>query len=87
MQESVARALIPEVVGDRRHHASPVVLAHALVDPLVADHRELSIGDGDVDEHAVAVRRLVHPQALEDGHGLLERVPFAPVIEVNADLG
>src|SRR5882762_9293232 len=87
VQESLARPLIPEVVGDRRHHPSPVVLAHAFVDPLVADHRELSVGDRHVDEHAMAVRRLVHPKPLEYGDGLLQRIALAPVIEVHADLG
>src|SRR5437879_10806682 len=68
VQESLARPLIPEVVGDRRRHSTPVVLAHAFVAPPVAAHRQLSNGDRHADAHPNALRPLVHRNPTANGN-------------------
>src|SRR5713101_2451306 len=86
MHEAVARSLLPHALENAGDQPLPVLFAHPLVNALVADDRELSVGHRDVDEDAVAVGGLVHAQPLEDLDGALERIARARVVEVHADL-
>src|SRR6266581_7324485 len=79
-----AQALDHEVA-----HAGPVVVAHARVDPRVADHGELPAPDRDVDQYAVAVRGPVHAELVEEPLRARERVtrpPRQPALQMHADL-
>src|SRR5207249_2189581 len=75
-------------------HASPVVVAHAGMDALVADDRELAVLDREIDEDAGAMGGAVHGEGREDlaralhgvGGAPAQAVPH-PALDVHADLG
>src|SRR5262249_24866679 len=64
----------------------PVGFAYALVDARITDHGQLVIRYGNVDEHAIVLRRAMHAEPLEDLDGPPERVAPAGVIEMHAHL-
>src|SRR5256885_4090478 len=75
-------------------HARPVVVAHAGVDALVADNRQLAVLDREVDEDAGAVGGAVHAERREDVTRALHGIAGAPAqamrdaaLDVDADLG
>src|SRR5262245_13936060 len=67
-------------------HVPPVRLAHTRVDALVADEGQLAVLDRGIDQHAVALRRPVHAEPLEDPHRAGHGLTGAGVIDVDANL-
>ena len=84
--QSFGIAACGEVQLQHAQHIVPEIGGHALVDPLVADHRGLAITHAYVDQNSVAILGLVHAQFLEHESRMVEHIIFYVIIQVYADL-
>src|SRR5205085_1389147 len=85
-EHGLERAALLQLRDHEIAHLLPVGVAHPLVDPRVADDRELAILDAEIDQDAVPVGGEMHAEMGEDLVGAAERVRALTGPSVDATL-